>query len=111
MGKRGNDDLFPRNDGYKQMKTKNPKRRIGKIILCLTGVLWLAGCYGPSALELDYGNSVRNNLAQTILDPTAGLKSTTATGLSPTAVSNEREAYDKGFKGDEKKPAQMQVSY
>jgi hypothetical protein len=93
------------------MKTKNPKRQIGKIILCLTGVLWVAGCFGPSAVDLDYGNSVRNNLAQTILNPQAGLTNTPATGLSPAAASNEREAYDKGFKGEEKKPMQMQISY
>jgi hypothetical protein len=92
------------------MKTKDPKGPIGKIILCLTGVLWLAGCYGPSALDLDYGNSVRNNLAQTVLDPTAGQKNTPATGLSPGAAMNERELYDKGFKGEEKKPTEMKIS-
>ena len=68
-------------------------------------LLGLAGCYPPSALETDYGNSVRNNIAQTVLDPTAELKNTPATGLSPAAAVNEKDAYDKGFKGDEKKPA------
>jgi hypothetical protein len=93
------------------MKTKNSKGPIAKIILGLTGVLWLAGCYGPSALELDYGNAVRNNLAQSVLDPAAALKTTPATGLSPTAVVNEKELYDKGFKGEEKKPMEMKVTY
>ncbi len=93
------------------MKTKNRKGPIGKIILSVIGVLWLAGCYGPSAVDLDYGNSVRSNLAQTVLDPAAGLKNTPATGLSPAAVVNERELYDKGFKGEERKPTEMKISY
>lgn len=92
------------------MKTKNPKGPIAKIILGLTGVLWLAGCYGPSALDLDYGNAVRNNLAQSVLDPAAALKTTPATGLSPTAAVNEKEQYDKGFKGEEKKPPTMMIT-
>ena len=93
------------------MKTKHPKGQIVKIILCLTGVLWLAGCYGPSALDKDYGNSVRNNLAQTVLNPQAGLTNTPATGLSPAAAANEKALYDKGFTGEEKKAPSMQVSY
>ena len=93
------------------MKTKNPQGPIAKLILGLTGVLWLAGCYGPSALDMDYGNAVRNNLAQSVLDPAAGLKTTPATGLSPTAAVNERELYDKEFKGEEKKPTEMKIAY
>ncbi len=92
------------------MKTTNPKGLIVRMILCLIGVLWLAGCYGPSALDLDYGNSVRNNLAQSILDPAAGLKEAPATGLSPTAAVNEKEQYDKGFK-ETKKPAEIKIGY
>ena len=60
--------------------------KTSKLLLCLAGVLWLGGCaggwYGPSALEQDYGNSVRNNLAQSILNPRAGLNDTPAAGLS-----------------------------
>ncbi len=93
------------------MKNKNPKGAIGRLILSLTGVLWLAGCYGPSALDMDYGNSVRNNMAQTVLDPAAGMKNTPATGLSPNAAINEREQDEKGFKGEEKKPMEMKISY
>ncbi len=93
------------------MKTKHPKGQIGRIILCLTGVLWVAGCFGPSAVDLDYGNSVRNNLAQTILNPRAGLNDTPAVGLSPTASVNQMEHYDKSFKGEEKKPAEMKITY
>ena len=54
-------------------------------------------------MDLDYGNSVRNNLAQTVLNPQAGLTNTPATGLSPTAAVNEKALYDKGFTGEEKK--------
>jgi hypothetical protein len=93
------------------MKSKNRKGPMAKLILGLTGVLWLAGCYGPSALDLDYGNAVRNNLAQSVLNPAAGQTTTPATGLSPTATVNEKELYDKEFKGEEKKPPEMKVTY
>jgi len=93
------------------MKNKNPKGPMAKLILGLTGVLWLAGCYGPSALDQDYGNAVRNNLAQSVLNPAAGQTTTPATGLSPTAAANEKELYDKEFKGEEKKPPEMKVTY
>jgi len=85
----------------------------GKLLLCLAGVLWLGGCswYGPSALKQDYGNSVRNNLAQTVLNPRAGLNDTPAVGLGPTAGVNEMESYNKGFKGEEKKAAEMKITY
>lgn len=97
------------------MKTNRRKPQSGKFLLCLVGVLWLSGCtnywYGPSALEQDYGNSVRNNLAQTVLNPRAGLKNAPAPGLAPTAAVNELETYNKGFKGEEKKPMEMKISY
>ena len=92
------------------MRTRNPKGQIGRIILCLAGFLWVAGCFGPSAVDLDYGNSVRNNLAQSVLNPQAGLTNTPATGLNPTAAAYEKEVYDKGFKGEEKKPMEMKIS-
>jgi hypothetical protein len=60
-------------------------------------LLWLAGCYPPSALELDYGNSVRNNVAQQVVDPQAGLTTTPAVGLPPQAAVNEQASYDKSF--------------
>lgn len=94
-------------------KTADQRSKIGTLLLCLAGVCWLGGCsvYGPSALEQDYGNSVRNNVAQSILNPRAGLNDTPAVGLSPTAAVNVMEHYDKTFKGEEKKPAEMKISY
>lgn len=94
------------------MKTENQKPTTGILLfLCLAGVLCLAGCYGPSAVDQDYGNSVRNNLAQTVLDHQAGLKTTPATGLPPAAGANEMEVYNKSFRGEEKKPTEMKISY
>jgi hypothetical protein len=60
-------------------------------------LLWLAGCYPPSALELDYGNSVHNNVAQSVLNPQAAFDTTPAVGLPPQAVVNEKASYDKSF--------------
>ena len=54
---------------------------------------------------------MRSNVAQSILNPRAGLNDTPAVGLSPTAAVNEMEHYDKSFKGEEKKPAEMKISY
>ncbi len=95
------------------MKTAKHNAKIGKLLLCLAGVCWLGGCSwnGPNALEQDYGNSVRNNVAQSILNPRAGLNDTPAVGLSPTASVNQMEHYDKSFKGEEKKPAEMKITY
>jgi len=43
----------------KAMKTSQALRRLALGV----ALLGLAGCYPPSALEMDYGNSVRNNIA------------------------------------------------
>lgn len=95
------------------MNTDNFRAKTVKLLLCLAGVLWLGGCswYGPSALEQDYGNAVRNNLAQSIINPRAGLSDTPTTGLGPVAGVNEMERYDKTFKGEEKKPTEMKITY
>jgi hypothetical protein len=71
-------------------------------------LLWLAGCLPPSALEQDYGNSVRNNLAQQVLNPQAGLDPTPAVGLPPKAAANEMESYDKSFTPEQQKGSQLQ---
>lgn len=66
--------------------------------------LWLCGC-GPSALERDYGRSVRNNIAQQVINPQAGLAPTPTPGLDPQAGHNVLERYDKSFKEKETTPA------
>lgn len=79
--------------------------------LALLGValLVLAGCYPPSALEMDYGNSVRNNIAQQVVHPEAGFNPKPAVGLPPQAAANEMDKYDKSFKGEEKKALEMKL--
>jgi hypothetical protein len=98
-------------------KTKKQWMKISKLLLCLAGVLWLVVCntwssrHRPDALERDYGNSVRSNLAQSILNPRAGLNDTPAVGLGPNASLNAMERYDKSFKGEEKKSTEMKANY
>jgi hypothetical protein len=72
-------------------------------------LLGLAGCYPPSALEMDYGNSVRNNIAQQVVNPGAGFNPKPAVGLPPQAGVNEMEKYIKTFKGEEKKALEMKL--
>ncbi len=89
-------------------KTDIPKawRRLALLGVAL---LILAGCYPPSALEMDYGNSVRNNIAQQVVNPQAGFNPKPAVGLPPQAAANEMETYDKTFKGEEKKALEMKL--
>lgn len=98
------------------MKTKEGKMTRGMLLVCLAALLGLAGCanwswYGPTTVDQDYGNSTRNNLAQTVLNPAAGSKEAVAPGLEPTAAANSLGQYEKGFKGEEKKPMEMKISY
>ena len=58
---------------------------------------------------MDYGNSVRNNIAQQVVNPQAGFNPKPAVGLSPQAAANELERYDKTFKGEEKKALEMKM--
>jgi hypothetical protein len=89
-------------------ETKAPKvlRRLA-LGLALLG---LAGCYPPSALEMDYGNSVRSNVAQQVVNPKAGYNPKPAVGLPPQAAAGEMEKYDKSFKAEEKKILEMKMS-
>jgi hypothetical protein len=105
----------------KEMTTRNPKAQFGKIILCLTSLLWLAGCTGTvtgnwtwfktSAVDQDFGNSVRNNYAQTVVNPGAGRDNSPTVGLEPGAAANTLSQYEKGFKGEEKKGTEMKITY
>ena len=70
-------------------------------------LLGLAGCFPPSAVEMDYGNSVRNNIAQQVVNPQAGFNPKPAVGLSPHAAVNAMERYDKSFKEEPKKMGQQ----
>jgi hypothetical protein len=88
-----------------ERKTPQALRRLALGV----ALLWLAGCYPPSALEMDYGNSVRNNIAQQVVNPQAGFNPKPAVGLPPQAARNEMEKYDKSFKADEKKALEMKL--
>jgi hypothetical protein len=89
-------------------KTEIPKAWRRPALLGVA-LLLLAGCYPPSALEMDYGNSVRNNIAQQVVNPQAGFNPKPAVGLPPQAAANELEKYDKTFKGEEKKALEMKL--
>jgi len=83
------------------MEMKTPKALM-RLALGLA-LLGLAGCYPPSALEMDYGNSVRNNIAQQVVNPRAGFNPKPAVGLPPQAAAGEMDRYDKTFKEEPKK--------
>jgi hypothetical protein len=72
-------------------------------------LLGLAGCFPPSALEMDYGNSVRNNIAQQVVNPRAGYNPKPAVGLPPQATANEMERYDESFKKERKMEKQLET--
>jgi hypothetical protein len=88
-----------------------PKRTPKALMRLALGValLGLVGCYPPSALEMDYGNSVRNNVAQQVVNPQAGFNPKPAVGLPPQAAANTMEKYDKSFKTEEKKSLEMKL--
>ena len=67
-------------------------------------LLGVAGCYPPSALDMDYGNAVRNNIAQQVINPRAGYDPKPAVGLPPHAGAAEMEKYDKSFKPESAPP-------
>jgi type IV pilus biogenesis protein CpaD/CtpE len=71
--------------------------KAGKFLALGLVLLWLAGCYPPSALEKNWGNSVHNNVAQQVVNPEAGLNPRPAVGLPPKAGTNEMESYNKSF--------------
>lgn len=92
---------------------RNQDRGPLKLMLRLSvglALLWLWGCYPPSALEQDYGNSVRNNIAQQVVNPRAGYEPAPAVGLNPQAAANEMDQYNKTFKTEKKKTLEMKLS-
>ena len=91
------------------MKNKRRRLKAGTALLGLAlALVWLTGCASPDAIGKDYGNAVQNNLAQTVLNPQAGLQDTPTTGLNPTAGVNELEQYNKSF--TEKKPPEPKLT-
>jgi hypothetical protein len=74
-------------------------------------LLGLAGCYPPSALEMDYGNSVRNNTAQQVVNPQAGFNPKPAVGLPPQAAVGEMEKYDKSFIPDKTEKKELKIKF
>ncbi len=70
---------------------------LGMLLLCL------AGCYPPSAVEQDWGNSVRNNIAQQVVNPQAGLNPSPPVGLPPQAAATEMDNYNNSFTPEKQK--------
>jgi hypothetical protein len=88
--------------------TKSPQALRG--LALGVALLGLAGCYPPSALDLDYGNSVRNNIAQQVVNPRAGFEPKPAVGLPPKAAFNEMDRYDESFKKERKLEKQLETT-
>jgi hypothetical protein len=59
---------------------------------------------------MDYGNSVRNNVAQQVVNPQAGFNPKPALGLSPQAAANEMDRYDESFKKERKLEKQLETT-
>jgi hypothetical protein len=93
------------------MHTKDTKTPQALRALALgVALLGLAGCYPSSALEKDYGNSVRNNVAQQVLNPRAGFNPKPAVGLPPQAAANEMDRYDESFKKERKMEKHLETT-
>lgn len=88
--------------------TRKLKKGAGLIgpALVLVWLIGVTGCtstsLGNNALDRDYSNSVHNNLAQMVVDPTAGLKDNPTPGLYPKAASAGLDQYYKSFTGEKK---------
>ena len=94
------------------MHKKRPPTTQALLRLALgVALLGLAGCYPPSALEMDYGNSVRNNTAQQVVNPRAGYNPKPAVGLPPQAAVGEMEKYDKSFIPDKTEKKELKIKF
>jgi len=94
------------------MPTKETKTSPALMRLALgVALLGLAGCYPPSALEMDYGNSVRNNIAQQVVNPRAGFNPKPALGLPPKAAAGEMEKYDKSFTPEAVQKKELKIKF
>jgi hypothetical protein len=91
----------------KKMKTLQALKRLA-LGLALLG---LAGCYPPSALEMDFGNSVRNNVAQQVVNPRAGFNPKPAVGLPPQAGVSEMDKYNKSFAPDKTDKKELKIKF
>ena len=80
------------------------------VLLLLSGCMLFSGCASQSALEMDYGRSVRNNTAQQVINPAAGQEASPAVGLAPIAGQNLQERYDKSFKDKEPPSTVLQIT-
>jgi hypothetical protein len=91
------------------MKNERRRMKAGTGLIGLAVVLlWLTGCVSPDILHNDYGNAVQNNVAQSVVNPQAGLLDTPTAGLYPKAGVLETETYIKGFSGELPKPQAAQ---
>jgi hypothetical protein len=85
------------------MKNERRRWKAGAGLIGLAVALgWLTGCTSPDVLQKDYGNAMQNNMAQSVLNPQAGLLDTPTTGLHPKAAVNEMDGYNKSFTGEPK---------
>jgi hypothetical protein len=80
------------------------------LALWAAALLLSAAACAPTTVEQDYGRSVHHNIAQQLVNPRAGLDTTPAVGLPPTAAANEMDHYNKTFKGEEKKSLEMKLT-
>jgi len=83
---------------------------VAVVIAAAVVLLLLSGCASKSALEMDYGRSVRNNTAQQVVNPAAGQEASPAVGLAPIAGQNLQERYDKSFKDKEPPSTVLQIT-
>ena len=86
---------------------QNKPTRTPKALMRLAlgaALLGLAGCYPPSALEMDYGNSVRNNMAQQVVNPQAGFNPKPAVGLSPRPRPTPRKSTTRASRAKRRSP-------